>query len=636
MSDIEDSGFVPVPELPVSEPDIKESPSGEIFVKGTVISFGLVAGNSLFFKIPPTSELLSSGTVNIQHEQSKIKQALQRLRDSTSEIVSEVAVMLTEESLEVFDIYRLLAQDSTFEKELLDIVTSGKTAYEATEVIAQKFRKQMRNNSFWQTRLHDMLYLLRQLRNFLKNADEQKIVRSVEKKPIILIASYISPADLLHHYRYRNVVGLVLKDSSPNSHAAIVARSLQIPTIGGIFLPSKACPMATPLLLDANSETLYIRPTPLTLAHFHRKTVLPPRKSDNLPMQAVTKDNVKIELYINANMDADIKFIHHPIVSGVGLFRTEILFMLPGVSTDFYAQVEEYRKIFNKAGDKPVIFRTIDMANDKESVIFSKDQREKKIKNEQWGHENNVVEYANNLVLATPMSKALLNRHQFLRTQIKALLRARVKSDMPYDPINIMIPMISDAVELKAYQKIIETEVLQESKNHPSLMSQVKIGVMIEVPSLAYQIRRFHTLVNFVSIGTNDLFHFFFATSRWDANRRPHDVLAPAFLQFIGSIIHQFVQAGVPVHVCGEMAANPLTAMALLGLGIKRLSVTPSAVFGIANMINSLAINALYPYTRSFRFEPYEFCVYEITQYENAADVRHTLQKFAKENGVII
>jgi phosphotransferase system enzyme I (PtsP) len=597
----------------------------------------MVAGSALFFKIPPTSELLPIGKIDIPSEQDKIKQALQRLKDSTSEIVSEVAVMLTEESLEVFDVYRLLAQDSTFEKELLEIVNSGKTAYEATEVVAQKFRKQMRDNSFWATRLHDMLYLLRQLRIFLQNAEDQKNPQNTERKPIILLASYVSPADLLHHYRYRNVVGLVLKDASHNSHAAIVARSLQIPTIGGIFLSSKICPTAAPLLLDANSETLYIRPAPLTLAHFHRRTVLPSRKTDNLPMQAVTKDHVKIELYINANLDADTKFVNHPIVSGVGLFRTEILFMLPGIATDFYAQVEEYKKVFNKAGSKPVIFRTIDMTNDKESEIFSKNQQDGRITNEQWGHENKVVEYANNLVLATPMSKALLNRHQFLRNQIKALLRARVKSNTPYDPINIMIPMISDAVELKAYQKIIETEALQESKNHPSLMSQVKIGVMIEVPSLAYQISRFHSLVDFVSIGTNDLFHFFFATNRWDASsRRPHDVLAPAFLQFIGSIIHQFVQAGVPVHVCGEMAANPLTAMTLLGLGIRRLSVSPSAVLGVANMINSLAISTLYPYTRSFRFEPYEFCVREITQYENSADVRHTLQKFAKEHSVLI
>jgi phosphotransferase system enzyme I (PtsP) len=620
--------------------DIAEEPhrkcGDEVPIRGTALSFGIVAGVAHFFKIPPTTAVLYSGKVNICEEQEKIRKSIQKLRDSTSEIVSEVAVMLTEESLEVFDVYRLLAQDSIFEKELLEIVDTGKTAYEATEVVAQKFRRQMRHNLFWQTRLYDMQYLLRQLRNFLQNEEEQvQTFQPDGKRPSILIASYISPADLMHYYRYRNIVGLVLKDASPNSHAAIVARSLQIPAIGGVFLSQKVCPPSVQLLLDVHSETLYVRPSSSTLAQFHRKTVLPPSKTANLPMQAITKDDVRIELFINANFDADIKFVHHPIINGVGLFRTEILFMLPGVASDFYAQVEEYKKIFNKAGEKPIIFRTIDMANDKESIVFAQDSS--KLLNDQWGPKSEALEHTKHMVLATPMGKALLNRHQFLRTQIKALLRARIKSDLPYNPINIMIPMISDAVELKAYQKIIETEALQEAKAHPSLISQIKIGVMIEIPSLAYQINRFHSFVDFVSIGTNDLFHFFFATNRWDARNRPsHDALSPAFLQFLANIVHQFEQIGVPVHVCGEMAANPLTAMALLGIGVRRLSVAPNAVWSVANMINSLSIRMLYPYTRAFRIEPYEFCTNEISPYENSVDVRHTLQKFAKEQGVMV
>jgi phosphotransferase system enzyme I (PtsP) len=235
------------------------------------------------------------------------------------------------------------------------------------------------------------------------------------------------------------------------------------------------------------------------------------------------------------------------------------------------------------------------------------------------------------------MGKALLDRHQFLRTQIKALLRARIQSDMPYAPIHIMIPMISDAVELKAYQKIIETEAMQEAKAHPSLMSQIKIGVMIEVPALVYQINRIRNLVDFVSIGTNDLFHFFFATNRWNAQgRRSQDVLSPAFLQFIGNIVYQLMQFNIPVHVCGEMAATPLTAMALLGIGVRKLSISPNAIKPIANMINSLHIGLLLPYTSAFRIESYEFCVTSSAQYENSVDVRHTLQKFAQEYGVIV
>ncbi|MDR1907842.1 MAG: hypothetical protein LBQ43_03190, partial [Holosporales bacterium] len=366
---------------------VGESPLAEIPLKGTVLSFGMVAGKALFFKIPQTAELASSGELNVEEEKEKIRQGLQKLRANTSQIVSEVAVMLTEESLEVFDIYRLLAQDSFFEKDLLEIVGSGKTAYEATEVVAQKFRKQMRQNKFWQTRLYDMQYLLRQLRSFLTEEDSDAQIQAayqLKKDPVILIAPYISPADLLHYYRYSNVVGLALKDNSHTSHAAIVARSLQIPTIGGIFLTQKTCPPLSQLLIDTHSETLYVHPSPSTLRQLQRRTTLFQVSEDNLPLQTVTKDNIRIDLYINANLDSDIRSVHHPIINGVGLFRTEILFMLPGVVSDFYAQVEEYKKIFNKSGDKTVIFRTIDMTDDKESVIFAKDNSEKKLPEEQW------------------------------------------------------------------------------------------------------------------------------------------------------------------------------------------------------------------------------------------------------------
>ncbi|MDR1597750.1 MAG: hypothetical protein LBR89_02330 [Holosporales bacterium] len=605
-------------------------------LKGVVLSFGMATGKAQFFKVPPAKEYIPAGEINIDEEKSKIKEGLQRLRNNISQIVSEIAVMLTEESLEVFDVYRLLAQDSFFEKELLDIVESGRTAFDATEALALKFKKQMRQNEFWKTRLYDMQYLLRQLRNFLnKDAPPTSPSFPYDKTPMILIAPYISPADLLYCYRYRKVVGLVLKDQSQTSHAAIVARSLHIPTLGGIHLTPKICPPYAQLLIDTHGETLYIAPSPSTLQQLQRRTVSAAVNADDMPTQTITKDNIKIDLLINANLDSDLKALHHPIVNGVGLFRTEILFMLPGVVADFYAQVDEYKRIFNKSGGKPIIFRTIDTADDKELAVATNDTSEKRLPDEQWAPIKETAELSKHLVLASSMGRALLDKHQFLRTQIKALLRARIQSDEPYAPIYIMIPMISDAVELKAYQKLIEAEAMQESRGHPSLMSQIKIGVMIEVPALVYQIDRIQNLVDFASIGTNDLFHFFFATNRWDTQgKRAQDILSPAFLRFIGNIIHQLVQLNIPVHVCGEMAATPLAAMALLGIGVRKLSIAPSAVRATANMINSLPLGLLLPYTSAFRVESYEFSICSAAQYENSANVYHTLQKFAHEYSV--
>lgn len=635
-----------------------QSSGEEVCLKGTPLSFGMVFGQALFYHAQPARFCTSHSAFACDLEKQKLKKSMSRLRSKITEMISESAIILTEESLEIFDVYRLLVQDPTFERELLEMVELGRTAFEATECMAQKFRQKIKDDSFWQTRLYDLQYLLRQLRQCLQEVEEEggeltdgaatvSPTRSLETtpadaadplnpKPVILIAAYISPADLLYYYRYRHVVGLVLRDKGTTSHTAIVARSLRIPTLGGLTIVRKEVPPATPLLVDANEGKLTIRPSRATREQLQRRTVLPSH-SKELPDSTVTKDGVAISLFLNANLETDFALLQQPIIHGIGLFRTEILFMLPEVATDFFAQAEEYRKIFDKAGDKLVIFRTIDMTDDKEAIVFKEDDAIKRLPEAPKNPLKEPISVSKHLVLATPMGKVLLNRHQLLCRQVRALLRARRQSKNPHGLIYIMIPMISDVVELKAYQKIIESEALREAKENRPLISQIKIGMMIEIPSLVYQISRLRSLVDFVSIGTNDLFQFFFATNRWDIqSRRSQDVLAPAFLQFLGSIVHQFMLLDIPIHVCGEMAANPLTAMALLGLGVRRLSIAPSSVGPIARMINSLSLTQLYPYMRMFRVEPYERCIALTRPYGSSTDVRHTLQTFAREQGVEI
>ncbi|GHS99046.1 hypothetical protein AGMMS50296_7030 [Alphaproteobacteria bacterium] len=630
-----------------------EASQEEIIVTGTALSFGLAVGQADFYKVSQRAAPVDSGAIDVDEEKRKIKKSIELLRENISRILSETAVILTEESLEIFDVYRILIQDVVLERELVKIVETGKSAYEATEMVARNFRQKMHNDSFWQTRLYDLQYLLRQLREFLpKSKDSLADEASQEKKadllwdeegvlqnkqPLVLIAPYISPADLLYYYRYRHIVGLVLKDAGQTSHAAIVARSLHIPTLGGIYLTKKACPLGARLLLDTHSDKLYIHPAPHTLARLQHRNVFIKSKNDELPLQTITKDNIKIELHLNANLNIDFDLMSHPVIHGVGLFRTEILFMMSGVSTDFYAQAEEYRKVFDRAGNKPVIFRTVDTTDDKELASLENEGLRGHLPELQKSSRIRSDGSSQRLTFATSLERGFLKRYEILQTQIRALLRARIQSKDPYGNVYIMIPMISDVVELKAYQKIIETEALHESKKNPSITSQIKIGLMIEVPSIVYQISHFSTFIDFISIGTNDLFQFFFATNRWNTqSRRSQDMLAPAFLKFIGNIVQQFMHQGISIHVCGEMASDPLTAMTLLGLGVRKLSIASNAVNTIAHMINSLPLGLLYPYTRFFRMESREFCVSISHRYESAVDVRHTLQKFAHENHVLM
>lgn len=609
----------------------------EIVMLGNALSYGIAMGQALFYRISDTRGKKVESSFSQEEEKQKMASAIEKLRNSIGELLSETAILLTEESLEIFDIYRLMVQDVIFEQELLSHVEQGKTAFEATECVAQDFKDKMHSNSFWRTRFYDMQYLLLQLRKFIKEDAPGQEPQKLNTKPLILVANYISPADLLQYYRFNKVAGLVLKDNGQTSHTAIVARSLLLPVLGNIQANTYIRNASTTLLIDANANKLYINPSQNTLARLQRKTALLRRSDDDLPQQTVTKDNIHIDLYINANLKEELRIVHTPVVKGVGLFRTEILFMTTDGVMDRLAQVKEYKDILDQAAEKQIVFRTIDMTDDKEAAYFEEQFNRKYIPGVPEASLKDALQYSKHLPLATQMGKILFYRHSFLKTQVQALLQARIQSNRPHDPINIMIPMISDTVELKAYQKIIDAEARYLSMKHPSIASQIKLGVMIEVPAIVYQLDKICPLVDFVSIGTNDLFQFFFAVNRWDASViASQDVLSPIFLEFMGSIISQLQQFAITTHVCGEMATNPLTAMVLLALGIRKLSISPNAVGRIAKMINSLPLHSLHNYMQTFSIRQYELNISTKNQYKNSTEVRNILQNFIKDHHVDI
>jgi phosphotransferase system enzyme I (PtsP) len=608
----------------------------EIVILGETISYGIAQGKAFFYEA--TNPLLKSNNqpFSIEEEKNKIMNAIEKLRNNIGELLSKNAMILTEESLEILDIYRLIIEDTMFEQELFKFIESGKTAFEATECIAKKLGKKISVDAFWKTRFYDMQYLLKKLRYFI-NEEQIEEPSEFNITPIILIASYLCPADLLYYYQYKRIVGLVLKDKSHTSHTAIVAKSLRIPTLGNIHLTKNLCKNLMRLLIDANSSTLYIKPAQSTISKFQKKIANIKNKDDDFPVQTITKDNIKIELYINANMKEDLDILKHPCLNGVGLFRTEILLMLPNISTDFHTQVEQYKQIFDEAGKKPVIFRTLDVSNDKDAKAFSNSLPAKHLPEIQKDSLKNVTQYSRHLALATQTKEILFSRHDFLKTQIRALLKARTLSIYPNDDINILIPMISEVVELKAYQRIIENEGKYLMTQNPSIMNQVKIGIMLEIPSITYHIDTISEIVDFVAIGTNDLFQFFFATDREGNNSKSYqDVLSPTFLGFIGKLVDQLHSHSIATHVCGEMTADPLMAMALLSLGARKLSVSRSSVLKIAKMINSLPLNLLSLYMMPFRNGPRELYVPAKNQYKNSVYVQDMLQNFAKKYEVAI
>ncbi|MDR0625295.1 MAG: hypothetical protein LBF72_02505 [Holosporales bacterium] len=669
-----------------SKKRVLAEPRDEIIIVGETLHYGVAIGRSLFYEPTPLARGQAADVVSVENEKQKILNAIQSLRNGIVDLLAEAATLLTEDACEILEVYRMLVEDKILQQELLKFVEFGKTAFEATECMARDFKAKIKSDTFWHTRFYDLQYLLRQLRVYIREQETsaknlkakvanvydvpniymlepsnagfpskpQALLESnptnrqtfcekgyieVDNSPLILIASYISPMDLLFYYKNKNIVGLLLQDKNTTSHTAIVARSLHIPTLGNIFFQRSLKTNDLPMLIDANTSSLYIFPSNRTTTRIQRKTLrIGFAEQTDQFTKATTKDDIPIDIYINANIKEDMSQLHNPVLKGVGLFRTEILFLLPEEPTDLHAQVQQYVEIMNLAGEKPVVFRTIDIANDRESNFFYDEVLRKVLPAVQKSSLQDERQYSKHSSSLTAQNKTLIDRSFFFKTQIRALLKARFLSNYQDAPVYILIPLVSDYIELKIYKTIIEAEVRSIAatlKPTRPINHQIKVGIMIEVPAIAYQIEKIQYSIDFAAIGTNDLFQFFFAANRIDDHKRlSQNVLAPTFLKFIGNIMRQLQKYSINAHVCGEMAGNPLSAMALLALGVRRLSVSPNAVPHISRMIQSLPLMALAPLFESLRADPYELHSGERNRYKNAVDVREVLQHFSKKYAV--
>ena len=238
---------------------------------------------------------------------------------------------------------------------------------------------------------------------------------------------------------------------------------------------------------------------------------------------------------------------------------------------DVDTQTRLYLQVMNKAKEKFVIFRALDVGGDKTFQSIHKNFRET-----QSGWRN---------------SRFTMQRPSLIRLQLRAMIRARVHCDYPDLPLHVMFPMITETQEMHFVRSLMKKELDREKNLGHPIPKEVKIGAMVEVPSIIFQLNKFLDLVDFISIGSNDLFQFFFAIDRADAvMSRRYDMLSSSFMQMLKTIVDQAKSKGVPVSLCGEMASRPIEAMALLGIGLRHFSINPSSIESMENMIQSLDV----------------------------------------------
>ncbi len=502
---------------------------------------------------------------------------------------------------DVLEAYRMVAADAGWLNRIRDAIRSGLTAEAAVQQVRENTRMRMSQISdpYLRERLADLedlaIRVLMQL-----TGDDNGAVHDLPDDTVVVCRA-MGPAELLD-YDPRKLRALVMEEGSATAHVSIVARALDIPVIAQVKDALRRVQHGDVVIVDGDNAQLFIRPSDDAQSTFQETLRVRAAEKEALAQlrdaPAVTRDGVSVSLTINAGLELDVPQLHATGADGIGLFRTEIPFMVRAAYPDVAAQTALYRNIFDQAEGKPVVFRTLDVGGDKTLPYFEREASE-------------------NPALGWRAIRITLDRPAMLRQQVRALVRAANGR-----PLAIMFPMIAEVAELDRARRILDLEMAREEAAGRKLPRQLSIGAMLEVPSLLWQLPALLERVDFLSVGSNDLIQFLFATDR--ANPRlaeRYDSLSPAVLAVLKGVVQAADKAGVPVSVCGEMAGRPLEAMALVGLGFRRLSMSAASVGRVKATVRALRLRTLEDYLRSQR---------DTVEHS----LRDKLRAFARDHGI--
>jgi phosphotransferase system enzyme I (PtsP) len=536
---------------------------------------------------------------DIGHEMQRLDAAIQTLQDSIRTMVQGLEVGRGEHR-EVLETYQMFAHDRGWMTRMRDAVRTGLTAEAAVERVHSDNRARLlrQKDPFLRERLHDFDDLANRLLRIL-TGKPQTAASSDLPKDAILVARNMGPAELLDYDRQK-LRGVVLEEGGSTSHVAIVARALEIPLVGQATGVLDYADTGDPIIVDGTNGEVHIRPSAEIERVYAEKVRFYAKRQRQYQalrnVEPVTLDGERISLNINAGLLVDLPHLKDSGADGVGLFRTELQFMISSSFPRMDEQVAHYRAILDAAGGKPVVFRSLDIGADKVLPYLSHAKEE-------------------NPALGWRAIRMALDRPALMKLQLRALLKAAGGREL-----SVMFPMVAEVDEFRRARELLEDQRSYLASRGHELPTKVRAGTMIEVPALVWQLDRLMEVVDFVSIGSNDLIQFLFASDRGHprlAGR--YDSLSPVPLSVIRDIVCAGRKYGVPVNLCGEMAGRPLEAMALIGLGLRSISMAPAAVGPIKAMLLKLDTRRL----ESFLLPLLE---------SSAHSLRPHLLEFAREN----
>ena len=539
-----------------------------------------------------------------ESEVRRLAEALGSLRISIDDMLSRRDVATEGEHREVLETYRMFAHDQGWVRRMEEAIHNGLTAEAAVEKVQSdtKARMMRMSDPYLRERMHDFddlaNRLLRQLTGFSGRMTGEGLPTDA-----IVFARAMGAAELLDYPRER-LRGLVLEDGAVTSQVVIVARAMGIPVVGQAVGAVALAENGDAVIIDGDDGQLHLRPMADLLKAYEEKVRLRARRQEQFralrDVEPVTKDGARISLMMNAGLIVDLPQLSESGADGIGLFRTELQFMIASTMPKLEEQEAFYRAVIRQAEGRPVTFRSLDIGGDKVVSYFRSHEEE-------------------NPALGWRAIRLSLDRPGLLRTQLRALLRAAAGAEL-----KMMLPMVTDVSEIHAVRELLQKEVQHLSKFGHSLPRRLQFGAMLEVPALMWQLDELMAEVDFISVGSNDLFQFTMAADRGNARVSDRfDMLGKPFLRLLRDIVRAAERNQTALTLCGEMAGKPLSAMALIGLGFRSVSMTATSIGPVKAMLLSLDAGKLAELLNAALDEP-----------RSREPIRALLTRFAADNGI--
>jgi len=542
----------------------------EVALKGIGVSSGVATG-PVFLLTTEDERVVERdiGDDEIAREVARFEEALISTRHQIHEIQKQVGTALGQESASIFDAHLLVVDDRALVEEVIrGLKIQKKNVETVLRIVAERYSEALLKvqDDYLRERAVDVKDVTRRILRNLSGASSTSLAQLT--KPHILVANDLAPSEAAILDKAK-ILGFVTDLGSPTSHTAIMARAMGIPAVVGLHDISVRVSSGDHLLIDGNTGDTIIHPTRDQLERYGKveasRRVILSGLEQLKDASAETRDGYSVALSCNIELPADVEMVRQYGGSGVGLFRTEYLYLAKKGLPSEDEQFEIYNRVASDLAPGPVVIRTLDLGGDK---FLSQLKTPEEI----------------NPFMGWRAIRFCLAQPEIFKTQLRAILRASV-----HENVKIMYPMISSLDEVLKANKLLEDCKVELKASDIPFNENIDVGIMIEVPSAALTAHLLAPHVNFFSLGTNDLVQYTLAVDR--VNERIaylYEPTHPAILRLIKNTIDVGHEHGIWTGICGEMAGNPLLVPLLIGLGVDEISVNPSSVPVVKDVVRKL------------------------------------------------